>query len=55
MPPSDNPITSGSGEKPAHREAMEQLRATLIQNGNTPAYAERKAREAAIRHDRNNR
>lgn len=54
MPSSDKPVTSG-GEKPANREAMEQLRATLIQNGNSPEYAARKAREAAIRHDRNNR
>lgn len=49
-----NPITTG-GEKSATRETMENFRANLIRNGADPRYAEKKARETAIRHDRNNR
>jgi hypothetical protein len=54
MPENDKPVTSG-GERPGTREKMDSFTRTLIQNGASPAYAERKARETAIRYDRNNK
>ncbi len=43
-----------SGEHPNGREAMARLTKSLIKSGVKPAAAQKKAREAAIRHDRKN-
>lgn len=42
----------GDGEKPGFRDAMDEFRRNLKENGATDKYAERKAAEVAKRIDR---
>lgn len=43
---------TGDGEKPGFRDAMDQFRKGLRENGATDKYADQKAREVAKRVDR---
>jgi hypothetical protein len=44
-----------SGEHPNGRKAIDTMTKDLIKGGFTPAKAQKKAKEAALRHDRKNR
>ena len=41
-----------SGEKPGRRDQIDRFVRDMVKRGNDPRYAERKARECALRADR---
>lgn len=43
---------NNGGETPGLRETMDRFQSQLIRNGADPKYAEQKAREQALRYDR---
>ena len=49
---SDNKHGNSGGETPGLRQTMDRFTEQLVRNGADPKYAEQKAREQALRYDR---